>query len=446
MADTPQGKVRYLDLDKAATTAPFESVLDAVTRFMRRYGSVHRGAGFKSRWSTAVFERASAEVLSFIGASGGDYSLAFAGNTTTAINKLVRLLNIGPDDAVLLSEFEHSSNDLPWRRAGRMVRVPAEETGAFDMGRLEAALKETRVSGRKVVTVTGASNITGALTPIRDIAALAHAHGALVVVDAAQLAAHRPVDMAASGIDFLAFAGHKMYAPFGCGVLVGRRDFMAAARPDDVGGGNVRFGTAEAFDLHDDPFRRHTSGTPNAVGALAMALAGRTLVRTVGFDAVAEHEQAILARAREVFPSIEGLQTYCDMGYDAARKCAVLPFNLAGVPAGLVAARLGHEFGIGVRSGVMCQFGYVARLMGVPEEAVESARREALAGRPGGMYGLVRASFGLGNGPEDVDRLAEALRRIRDTPEAAAGYRLDEKGSWVPRQGAEVDVDDLFQD
>lgn len=442
---TPHGRVRYLDLDKAATTPPFESVLEAVTRFMGRYGSVHRGAGDKSRWSTAVFERSVSEILDFVGAPASSYSLALAANTTGAVNKLVRLLKVGPDDAVLLSEFEHSSNDLPWRRAGRLVRIAADEAGAFDLGRFEEALKTTVVRGRKFVAVTGASNITGALTPLGEIADLAHAHGALLAVDAAQLVAHRPVDMAASGADFLAFAGHKMYAPFGCGVLVGRREFMSEAEPDDLGGGNVAFGSAESYALHADPFRRMTAGTPNAVGALAVALAGRRLRGSISFEAVVEHERAILSRAAEVLPALNGLRTYGEMGYDAGRKCAVLPFNLTGVPAGLVAARLGHEFGIGVRSGVMCQFGFVARLMGVAPEAVEAARKEALAGR-GSSYGLVRASFGLGNVPEDVDRLAQALKRIRATPEGASDYRVDEKGAWVPRRSDAPDLDGLFQD
>lgn len=447
--DLPSGSVRYLDLDKAATTAPFETVLDGVSRFMRCYGSIHRGAGYKSRWSTSVFERSATEILSFVDAPSKDYSLAFAVNTTTAINKLVRLIAVGSDDAVLLSDFEHSSNDLPWRRGCRMVRIPADESGALDMARFEDALRRTRVKGRKFVTITGASNITGALTPIHDIAVLAHTYGALVIVDAAQLVAHRAVSMkgtAAGGeIDFIAFAGHKMYAPFGCGVLVGRRDLMCNAEPDDIGGGNVQFGTSESYDLTTDPFRRMTAGTPNALGALAVALAGKEL-RKCGFDAITAHEQDILERARSVFPALPGMHTYCDMGYDALRKCAVLPFNLKGIPADLVAARLGHEFGIGVRSGVMCQFGYVARLLGVRPEGVEAARREVLAGRSGGMYGLVRASFGLNNGPQDVDRLAAALRQIHDTPQAVDDYRVDEKGAWVPLKGTSVNVDDLFED
>jgi selenocysteine lyase/cysteine desulfurase len=453
--------VEYLDADSAATTRPLEVVRDKVLEFLGRYGSVHRGSGANSRWSTEIFAAARQALLEFVDADPRDALLCVTSNTTAAINKLRRKLDLRAEngDTVVLSEFEHSSNDLPWRGC-RPVRIPAGDDGLLDLNSLEDCLRGTghprrgsaagrrQDGGRLLVAVTGASNLTGALTPIRDIARITHRHGGMVFVDAAQLAGHRAISMRGQGdgdhLDFLAFPGHKMYAPFGAGVLIGDARLLSATPPDEIGGGTVEFVTTERFDLAPEAFRRENSGTPNAVGIVAMAVAAQVLKSSVGFAAIERHEQDLLDAARLRLPRPAGLRVLGELDYSARRKCAVLSFALEGHPHALLAARLSHEFGIGVRHGHLCQFAYVARLLGLSATEVAAIREEVLSGRREAMYGVVRASFGISNGADDVQRIGDALEEIAATPERKELYERTPAGEWLPKGLPRIDAAEFF--
>lgn len=443
-------QVEYLDADAAATTRPLEVVQEKVLEFLGRYGSVHRGSGANSRWSTEIFAAACQKLIEFVDADPRNTLLCITGNTTAAINKLRRKLDLRPDngDTVVLSEFEHSSNDLPWR-GFRPLRIPADDDGVLDLNALEDRLVCRPAKGRLMVAVTGASNLTGGLTPIHDIARITHRYGGIVLVDAAQLAAHRPISMRGRGdgdhLDFVAFPGHKMYAPFGAGVLMGDVRLLSATPPDEIGGGTVEFVTGEQFDLAPEAFRRENSGTPNAVGIVAMAVAADVLKRAVGFAAIQRHEQYLLDAARLRLPPIEGLRVLGDLGYSARRKCAVLSFALEGHPHALLAARLSHEFGIGVRHGHLCQFAYVARLLGLSAAEVAAIRKEVLAGRREAMYGVVRASFGISNRTEDIQRLGDALEEIAATPQRMERYIRTAAGQWLPSGLPSIDAQEFFR-
>jgi selenocysteine lyase/cysteine desulfurase len=364
------------------------------------------------------------------------------GNTTSAINKLRRKLafDIEQGDEVFLSEFEHSSNDLPWR-VWNPTRVPADADGLIDLTALDDLLSKRRQQGRAgrlLVALAGASNLTGGLAPLAKAARISHRHGGLLFVDAAQLVGHRGVSMRGTGsgdhIDFMAFSGHKMYAPFGAGVLIGRTSILAATEPDDVGGGTVDFVTLANYDLTPDVFRRENPGTPNAAGLVAMAVAGRMLKQTIGFDAIADHEQELLEAAQERWQRIPQLKVLGELEYSAARKCAILSFVLAGHDHALVAARLSHEFGVGVRHGHLCQFPFVARLLGLSEREVGEVREKVLSGEKSAMYGVVRASFGMGNTPDEVVRIGDVLEEIAATPERSSLYLRQPDGNWQPKK------------
>ena len=225
------GVRRYANLDHAASAPCLVAVKEAVDALLPWYSSVHRGAGFPSRVATAAYEGARDAVLDFVGARAGD-TVVFTRHTTEAINVLANAL---PEDAdVVVFAAEHHADLLPWLRGrATVLPVPASPEEALDL--LDHALVAAR-GGVGLVAVTGASNVTGEIWPYPEIAEIAHRHGARVLLDAAQLAPHRPIDMAATGVDYLAFSGHKLYAPFGAGVLVGRPDWLAAREPLLAGG------------------------------------------------------------------------------------------------------------------------------------------------------------------------------------------------------------------
>ncbi|MFW5996314.1 MAG: aminotransferase class V-fold PLP-dependent enzyme, partial [Halanaerobiaceae bacterium] len=212
-------KTKYINFDNAATTPPLKTVLKKIKNFAPWYSSIHRGKGYKSRLSSEKYEMAREIIANFLGADSKEYDIIFVKNTTAAINKLAwRLQDIHPKkDIVLTTEMEHHSNDLPWRKKYRLIHIRTNKYGRLDLGDLESKLIKYK-NRVKLVTVTGASNITGYINPIYKIAGLAHSYGALIMVDGAQLVPHRNINLhpgKGDQIDFLAFSGHKMYAPFG---------------------------------------------------------------------------------------------------------------------------------------------------------------------------------------------------------------------------------------
>ena len=252
---------RYVNLDYAASTPVMAAVWEAVEAFLPWYSSVHRGSGLKSQVSTAAFEDARETVAGFVGARAED-AVVFVRNTTEAINVLSAALPEGT--RVLSSPVEHHSNMLPWRRHHlRLLPFTGSPDELLDACRRALRSARPRID---LVAVTGASNVTGEVWPVAELAELAHAHGAELCVDAAQLAPHRPIDMTGAGIDFLALSGHKLYAPFGTGALVGDRRRLRDGEPLLHGGGAIELVTPDDVIWADAP-QRHEAGSPNVVGS-----------------------------------------------------------------------------------------------------------------------------------------------------------------------------------
>jgi len=400
------GRARgYVNLDYAASTPAMAEVWDAVETFMPWYSSVHRGSGFKSQLATEAFEGTRDVVAEFVGARSGD-SVIFVRNTTEAINVLAHALPVGT--RVLSSPVEHHANMLPWRRH-ELELLPFTDSA----DELCAAAERVLASARPaidLVAVTGASNVTGEVWPLERLAAVAHRHGARLFVDAAQLAPHRPIDMAATGIDYLALSGHKLYAPFGAGALIGDIAALGDGAPLLQGGGAIELVTLDEVFWASTP-ERHEAGSPNVVGVVALGAACRSL-RALGMDAVAEHERALAERLRQGLAEVPGLAQLALWRGDAVDRVGVATFNLDGYRHPLVAAILSAEHAIGVRHGCFCAHPLIARLLAIPDAEVRRLRSEHVAGRRPPLPGAVRASLGLGTTAEDVDALIGALGAV----------------------------------
>jgi cysteine desulfurase/selenocysteine lyase len=262
---------QYVNLDNAASTPALRPVHEKVNDFMTWYSSIHRGTGFKSQIATRAYELARKVAACFVGADPETNTVIFGKNTTEAINKLARRFPLEPNDVVLVSMMEHHSNDLPWRQRARVHHIATNTDGTLDEKHFDRLLHQ--YAGRvKLVAVSGAQNVTGYLNPIHRLAEKAHAVGAKIVVDAAQLAPHRAIDMRPDDdpghLDFLAIAAHKMYAPYGTGALIGLASVFENGTPDLVGGGTVDLVTTDDVHWTGSP-GRDEAGSPNVVGAVA---------------------------------------------------------------------------------------------------------------------------------------------------------------------------------
>lgn len=426
--------VSYVNLDNAASTPPFREVTETLDRIMPYYSSVHRGTGFKSRVCTTAYDQAHEIIGRFVGADPESSTVIFGKNTTEAINKLSFRLPIEDDAVVITTQMEHHSNDLPWRHRAQVIHVRATAEGRLDEEDFDRQLN--RYAGRiALVAVTGASNVTGFLQPVHRLARKAHAAGARILVDAAQMAPHRSVEMKPDEdpehLDFVALSAHKMYAPFGTGALIGPADFFLRDAPEYRGGGTVDVVTLEEVSWAGMP-DRDEAGSPNVLGAISMAKAAQVLMR-IGMDNVARHEEELTAYALSRIAQLPFVQLFGET--DPARnqeRVGVIPFNLEGISQFLVAAVLGYEGGIGVRSGCFCAHPYVVHLLQLNETESKKWREEILQGDKSGMPGLVRASLGCYNNRDDIDRLVEMLERIKRGDYHGEYHQIRATGEYVP--------------
>jgi selenocysteine lyase/cysteine desulfurase len=402
------GHVRYANLDYGAS-APALSVVSAyLNEILPFYASVHRGAGYASQISTSVYENARNIVREFVGGRPDD-SVIFTRNTTDSLNLLAGCLPVeehGHTGEVLYLDIEHHANLLPWQGVPHRS-VVASETLEATIGSLRAELEQGDIS---LLAVTGASNVTGEILPIRRLAALAHEFGARIVVDAAQLAPHRRINIAADDVDYLAFSGHKLYAPFGSGVLVGRTDWLDAGSPHLAGGGAVSEARLDGVSWTTGP-ARHEGGSPNVLGAATLARAAQ-VIAALDQEQWHTHEAAIRSFLVEGLQKIDGVtvhQIFSDTNPDTD-TIGVVNFSVEGYDAGLVAAYLSAEHGVGLRDGRFCAHPLLKRL-GLPS-------------------GSLRASFGVGSRLEDVQRLLAGIEELRRSG-LGWDYVVD-SGRWVP--------------
>jgi len=425
----------YVNLDNAASTPALKAVQSAVDGFLPFYSSVHRGTGFKSQLSTHLYESARHTVLEFVNANPEEHTCIFVKNTTEAINKLAHRFPFTAErNVVITSGLEHHSNDLPWRSATNTVHVNLTTDGRLDENDFDAKLEQYKDSVA-LVAITGASNVTGYLNPIHRMAEKAHTVGAQILVDCAQLAPHRKIDMLQlddpAHLDFVTISAHKMYAPFGSGALVGRLDTFGHGDPDMQGGGTVEIVTLDDV-VWAKPPERDEAGSPNTVGAVAFEAAIHQL-SSIGMENVAEHEAGLTKYALHRLQEVPSVRIYGDNDpQNSHDRLGVIPFELVGISHFKVAAILGYEFGIGVRSGCFCAHPYILHLLELTPQQAKEVRNRMLSGDKSQMPGLIRASFGLYNNYEDVDALVEALHRISQGNYLGEYVQDKASGEYVP--------------
>jgi selenocysteine lyase/cysteine desulfurase len=418
---TPDGaRDPVVNLDNAATTPIARPVFDAVSAALELYGSVHRGAGPKSVISTYLYERCFPVIRRFLGLVDDDV-VVLATNATTATNRFATRYDFRPDDVVLISEIEHSSNDLPWRRVAKVERFRSTADGSVDLDDLEQQLRRFGRRAR-IVAVTGASNVTGYMPPIYDIAEITHRYGAELFVDGAQLAAHGPVKMrtdnADRDIDYLVLSGHKMFAPLGVGVVAGRGQIFDTLPPDLPGGGTVEMVTA-SDQIWSHREARLNPGTPNFVGTIALA-ASMDMLLALGEDTAASHEAALTSAAMRALNHVPGLTLYgwADalnrdvVTQGSPRRLPIFSFSIPGVPHWIVAECLGRRYHIAVRNGHLCQYEFMRRQLKISSAAQAKLEADLRGGKRPHVYGMVRASGGLSTAAEDFTALGNALHEI----------------------------------
>lgn len=431
-------------LDSTASTLRLQVVEEVLKRYQPFYSNTHSILHFGAKLSTREFAWAHDMVLRFVGADPAAYTAFFVGSGTTAgINRVARTLREKRPErpVVITSIMEHHSNDLPHRRHfPEVVHVPARSgsrsIGMVDIERLKEALEK---HGERVnyVAITGVSNVTGIINPIHDIAELAHAVGAAIVVDGAAMAAHQPIMLAghanpARDIDVLCFSGHKVYAPGSPGVVVTRKDLFAGVEPQEVGGGMVedvylnRHTTLQKFP------DREEAGTPNIVGAIGLAASLYALSK-VGMATLAAEEAKTIQYALDRLSEIDEIIVYGETDGSLCRRAGAVSFNLRHVEHGLTAAVLNDYFGIAVRNHCFCAHPYVREMitevLAAQEDDLSEEELEAMADLHRGM---VRASFGIYSTHEDVDKLAAALKKITaDTDYYREQYERLPNGDYV---------------
>ncbi|MFE9855900.1 aminotransferase class V-fold PLP-dependent enzyme [Streptomyces sp. NPDC005780] len=429
------GEVTYAALDYAASAPALQRVWDDVAAYAPYYGSVHRGAGYLSQLSTDLFESSRVTVAEFLGCRADD-QVVFTRSTTDSLNLLAAALPA--DCQVFVFETEHHASLLPWRDA-RVTYLNAPRTPDQAVETLERALAGRDPYGPALVCVTGASNVTGELWPVKELAAAAHAHGARIVLDAAQLAPHHPVDIAELDVDWVAFSGHKLYAPFGSGVLAGRSDWLTAAEPYLAGGGASRQVARRADGGVDVEWHttaaRHEAGSPNVIGVYSIASACKALTEA-GFDSLVAREQRLVTAVRAGLAEVPEVKVLSLFGDDAPRV-GVISFVVQGWNSSHFAAALSAEYGIGVRDGLFCAHPLVRTLLGSdPQDIGECGAPEAEPGQK--SLNAIRVSFGAGTPDEHLERFLRAVKEL--VSEGAQWKYRTEDGRCVPDRGTATQV------
>ena len=390
--------------DHGASTHPSLRVLNKYRDFLEHYYSnVHRGKHFLSMISTELFDNVYSTIFNYIKGEREPNSIILTSNTTTALDIAASVMS-GYEGATLVSLMEHHSNDLPHRARSKVIHFGLNPDGSLDMNDLERKLKENRV---KLVAVTGASNVTGFIPDIHEIARMAHRHGARILVDAAQLLAHRSIDVKpnsdAGHIDFLAAAGHKAYAPFGSAFLFGPRDVLDSADPYIPGGGTVVYVTEDDVYYSPSP-DRHQGGTPNIAGAIALA-ESLNFLSDVGLDNIRNHEVELTEYALAKLKNVPDLHILGNIKPE--NRLGVISFNVGDLNNNLVAMVLNYESAIATRNGCFCAHPYLHRLLGLTDTT--ELRAKLVMGEEVDLPGAVRLTIGIYNTQEEVDELIRML-------------------------------------
>jgi len=382
-----RGDKPLIYFDNAATSLKPRQVIEAMKSYYENYSvNVHRGVYSLAQEATDLYEEARAEVARFIGCKPSE--LVFVKNATEGVNLAAYGIKWRRGDEIVSSIMEHHSNMIPWQIVSRRFGLKLSYAGITQFGRIDLEDLEGKMSrNTRLVAVCHVSNVLGTMNDVKSIARIAHDHGALLLVDAAQSAPHMPINVKDLECDFLAFSGHKLLGPTGIGCLYIREGVEEELDPPFGGGEMISHVELDGYRLNEMPWRLEP-GTPNIAGAIGLAAAVRYL-RAIGLDVIREHEKKLTACALEILEELDGVEIYGPR--DPEERCGIVSFNLRGVSGDLVAALL-DEFGnIAVRSGFHCA----------------QPLHRAL-----GIESSVRASFYLYNTMDELEVFRETLSRI----------------------------------
>ncbi|WP_144610053.1 cysteine desulfurase [Bacillus altitudinis] len=376
-------------LDSAATSQKPRVVIDAMNEYYRSYNSnVHRGVHTLGTKATDAYEGAREKVRAFIGASSVQ-EIIFTRGTTTALNIVAisyARANLKEGDEIVITHMEHHANIIPWQQAAKatgatLKYIPLQEDGTLSL----EDVKQTITHQTKIVAVTHVSNVLGTINPIKDIAKIAHDHGAIIVVDGAQSTPHMQIDVQDLDCDFFAFSGHKMCGPTGIGVLYGKKDLLNNMEPAEFGGEMIDF-----VDLYDSTWKelpwKFEAGTPIIAGAVGLGKA-IDFLNDIGMEEVSRYEHQLATYALERFKELEGATVY-----GPQHRAGLVTFNLDDVHPHDASTVLDTE-GVAIRAGHHCAQPLMKWL---------------------GVSATARASFYLYNTEEEIDELMAALRKTKE--------------------------------
>ncbi|MGN0143668.1 MAG: aminotransferase class V-fold PLP-dependent enzyme [Clostridium sp.] len=402
--------IECINFDNAATTPPIKSSIECIYQLSRNYASIGRGTGQKAKICTDLYYASKEFILDFFNVREKDkYVVIYVNNTTEGINKLAKTLRKDSEDEVVISSrMEHHSNDLPWRNRGKVDYIEVDDNGRLKIEELEEKLKNN-FGKVKYVSLTGASNVTGYVNDIHYIAKIVHRYGAKLIVDAAQLVPHKEVKIKGEteeeDIDFLVFSSHKIYSPFGIGVIIGLKEEFEKVNPDYSGGGTVEL-VLDNETIYLPPPERNEAGTPNFLGVMSL-INSLSFINTIGYDYIENHENILLDHILSGLKSIPRVINYGDMN-NIGDRLGIAAFNINQMYHQDVAKILAKENGISVRHGWFCAHPYCRRLMNISE----SKAKLYLENKNERMSGMVRVSFAIYNTLDEVDKFLNAVDDI----------------------------------
>ena len=401
-----KGRIIPINFDNAATTPPFKRVMKKILETSEYYGSIERGDGQKSLYCSDLYEESRNYLLKYFNAPEDIYTAIFVANTTDGLNMLSKILNNSKYDIVITTRMEHHSNDLPWRGKCNLKYVEVREDGRININDIEELVDKYR-ERIKYITITGASNVTGYINDIKRIAKLIHKYGGKIIVDGAQLVPHKRVSMcqedSSENIDFLVFSGHKIYAPFGSGAIIGLKESFNMNPPDSKGGGTVDLVLDDREIWLNTP-EKNEAGTPNLFGAVAIMEAMKEVER-IGFDTIEKNEKELLKYIIDGLKDLSRVRLYAD-NENINDRLGILVFTIDGMSYEEVGEKLSEVRGIGVRQGGFCSHPYTRRVLGIADNELQNYISK------NGVPGLVRVSLGIYNTKKEANIFLETIEYL----------------------------------
>ena len=401
-----KGRIVPINFDNAATTPPFKRVVKRVLETTEYYGSIARGDGQKSQYCSDLYEECRRYILKYFNAPEEIYTAIFVGNTTDGLNKLSNILINNKEDIVITTRMEHHSNDLPWRNKCDLKYVEVNEDGRININEIEELIERYKEKV-KYITITGASNVTGYINDIRKISGLIHKYGGKIIVDGAQLVPHKKIYMykkdSLENIDFLVFSGHKIYAPFGSGAIIGLRKDFNNNLPDTKGGGTVEY-VIDNNQLWLNTPEKNEAGTPNLFGAVAIMEAMKE-IENIGFERIEKNEKELLQYLINGLKELNRVKLYADNDCIDDRL-GILVFTIDGMKYYEVGEKLSEIKAIGVRQGGFCSHPYTRRVLGIPNNQLQEYINK------NGIPGLVRVSLGIYNSKKEANIFLETVELL----------------------------------